>query len=365
MQKKGYVKLYRKIQDWGWFQDGNMLKVMLWLIINANTQDSEYRGIPVRRGSLVTSLKDLTENLSGSSKHEKISIQQMRTIVKRLTRTGEILVSSTNAFTVITICKYDVYQGNNTFFDSESTNEQQTDNNQLTFEQQHSKNIRIQEDNILHTHTRENLLISEEEYANIKRRYNSDFESVFRPCQRLTLNARIAIMQCLETFGRGSLDTVFKQLKQSAWLTGSAPSGWTPDILWIFTAANYERILSGYYSSKPAGNKNRKPQPQHVETDYRIPTREEREAAEKQKYEETRSRWLGNIRLAEQDPSSSAYKTVINAWKAGTLRQYGIDWQPPQPQQASPTLPRRPQHNPDGKVTQQDISYINNILNRK
>ena len=362
MQKKGYVKLYRKIQDWGWFQDGNMLKVMLWLIINANTQDSEYRGIPVRRGSLVTSLKDLTENLSGSSKNEKISIQQMRTIVKRLTRTGEILVSSTNAFTLITICKYDVYQGNNTLFESESTNEQQTDNNQLTFEQQHSKNIRIQEDNILHTHTREDLLISEEEYANIKRRYNADFESVFRPCQRLTLNARLAIRQCLEMFGRGSLDTVFKQLKQSAWLTGAAPSGWTPDILWIFTTANYERILSGYYSSKPAAKKTK---PQHVETtDFTVPTKEERQAAEQRKYEETRNRWLGNIRLAEEDPTSSVYKTVVNAWKSGTLRQYGINWQPPQPQSLPPTPPPKPQHNPDVKVTQQDISYINNILNR-
>ena len=99
MQKKGYVKIYRKMLDWGWFQDGNMLKAMLWLIINANTQDSEYRGIPVRRGSLVTSRKELSLKWSGTRRHERVSEQEVRTILKRLQTSGEIVVNATMTFT--------------------------------------------------------------------------------------------------------------------------------------------------------------------------------------------------------------------------------------------------------------------------
>lgn len=368
-QRRGYVKLYRKLLDWEWFHDGNMLKALTWLIMNANTQDSEYRGVPVRRGSLVISMKELSESLSGRKKHERISLQQLRTILKRLQRTGEIIVSSTNEFSVITVCKYDVYQGSNTLFDGESINEQQTSNRPSTNEQQHNKNIRIQEDNILLTHTREDLLISEEMYAGIKQRYNSEFENVFRPCQRLTLNARIAIRQCLETFGRGSLDTVFRQLRQSPFLTGAAPSGWTPDILWLFTPANYERILSGYYTarkkspSRPAGSGTAATP---SSSDFTPPTPEQVQQAEQRKFEETRQRWLRNISLAERDPSSSVCQVVIKAYKAGTLRQYGISWQPPQSSSPSRPVGRDTAAVPHpSDVTQQDIAYINSIVNRK
>ena len=328
MQKKGYVKIYRKMIDWEWFQDGNMLKAMLWLIINANTQDSKYRGIKVRRGSLVTSRKELSLKWSGKRRHERISEQEVRTILKRLQTSGEIIVNATSAFTLITICKYELYQGNGSIFDDVVTINQPSINHQSTINQPHNKNIRIQEDNILHTHTREDLLISEEEYANIKRRYNDEFGNVLHPCQRLTLNARLAIKQCLETFGRGSIDTVFKQLRQSDWLTGSSPSGWVPDILWIFTPKNYERILNGYYSAQKQQGKT-SARPQLTETnDFSVPTPEQRQEVERSKYEETRQRWLGNINIAEQDPSSLAYKAVINAYHAGVLRKYGIDWSP-------------------------------------
>ena len=205
-------------------------------------------------------------------------------------------------------------------------------NHQSTINQPHNKNIRIQEDNILHTHTREEFLITDEAFANIKRRYNDEFGNVLHPCQRLTLNARLAIRQSLETYGRGSIDTVFKQLKQSAWLTGSTPSGWVPDILWIFTPKNYERILNGYYTVQKQGKSSAKPQV--IETkDFTIPTTEERLEEEKRKFEETRQRWIGNIKLAERDPSSHAYKTVINAYHAGVLRKYGIEWSPSSKQQ--------------------------------
>ena len=361
MQTKGYVKIHRKIQNWGWFYDGTMLKAMLWLIINANMQDSEYRGIPVRRGSLIVSRKELSEHLSGKMKHEKVSEQAVRTILKRLERTGEIIVTPTNSFTIVTICKYDIYQGYNNLFEIESTNEQPTVNQQPTIEQPHNKNIRTLEYNNKHSHTREESLITDEEYANIKRRYNEEFAEVFHPCHRLTLNAKIAIRQCVETFGRGSLDKVFGQLDKLPWLNGDAPSGWVPDILWVFTLKNYQRILEGYYTPKKKPTTQSTVNETTVDYKIHIPTKQEREEAEKRRYEETRNRWLGNIRLAEKDPSSSVYKTVINAYHAGTLRQYGIEWQPKEQ-----TIPQvnasQPQQIQD--ITQQDISYIQNLLNR-
>ena len=124
-----FIKLYRGLLDWEWFNDSKMVHLYIFLLIKANFVDGKWRGQEIKRGQLVTGLDSL-------SKQTGISKQSIRTCLDRLKLTNEINIESTNKFSLITIVKYEDYQS----FDSKPTHKQQTTNIQSTFNQQQVKN---------------------------------------------------------------------------------------------------------------------------------------------------------------------------------------------------------------------------------
>jgi len=122
MANEGWVKIFRKFSEWEWFNISEMVHLFIYLLINANHQDGEWRGIKVKRGQILTGINSMNSDT-------KISIQTIRTCLKRLEKTNEINIQSTNKYSIITICKYEDYQG-----DQQTTNKQP--NKQLTNNQQ-------------------------------------------------------------------------------------------------------------------------------------------------------------------------------------------------------------------------------------
>ena len=100
----GWIKLHRKFLEWEWYDNSAMVKLFITLLLNANSMDGNWHGIPVKRGQLITGLFAL-------STQTKMSIQELRTCLSKLERTKEIIKKSTNKYTIITICKYEDYQG--------------------------------------------------------------------------------------------------------------------------------------------------------------------------------------------------------------------------------------------------------------
>lgn len=134
MQKlNGFIKVHRQMVQWGWYKDPVVKVLFLHLLLTANFKDMEWMGRIIKSGQLVTSNKHLAEELG-------LSVQQVRTALKKLKKTGEITSVATNKYTVITIVNWGKYQ----FFESQATNkitnEQQSSNNQITNEQQQRKN---------------------------------------------------------------------------------------------------------------------------------------------------------------------------------------------------------------------------------
>ena len=123
---EGWIKLYRKFSEWEWFKISEMVHLFIYLLINANHQDGEWQGVKLKRGQILTGLNSLNHAT-------KISIQTLRTCLKRLEKTKEINIQSTNKYSIITICKYDDYQQ-----DQQTTNKQT--NKQLTSNQQTTNN---------------------------------------------------------------------------------------------------------------------------------------------------------------------------------------------------------------------------------
>lgn len=130
---KGFIKIHRKIIDWEWYGDKNVCRVFFHLIFTANYKDQNFKGLIIKRGQKVVSLKNLANEVD-------ISVQQLRTTLNKLKSTNEITSQSTNGFTIITLQNYDLYQGqekennkqNNKVDNNKITNQQQTDNKPIT-----------------------------------------------------------------------------------------------------------------------------------------------------------------------------------------------------------------------------------------
>ena len=101
---EGWIKLYRKLSEWEWFNISEMVHLFIYLLLNANHEKGEWRGIIVERGQIITGRNTLTEKTG-------ITQQTIRTCLNRLKSTNEITITSTNKYSIITICNYESYQG--------------------------------------------------------------------------------------------------------------------------------------------------------------------------------------------------------------------------------------------------------------
>lgn len=136
MIENGYIRLHRTITGWRWYKDGNVLRLWLHLLLNANYEQSEFQDKIIGRGEQVTSLKALSESTG-------LSIQEVRTALGKLKRTGEILVNSNRHFTIVSILNYDKFQSDSAdkqqTVNTQSTNKQQTVNSQSTTSEKEKK----------------------------------------------------------------------------------------------------------------------------------------------------------------------------------------------------------------------------------
>ena len=100
----GWIKLHRNLLNWQWYQNAEMLHLLIHLLLKANHADGKWQDIEIKRGQLFVGRETL-------SKETGISESKIRTNLRRLEKSGFITRESSNKGTLITICNYDYYQG--------------------------------------------------------------------------------------------------------------------------------------------------------------------------------------------------------------------------------------------------------------
>ena len=138
MTTEGFVKLPRTMLEWQWLDDGNTLKVYIVLLMLANWKDTEWHGIKLERGQLITSVKSLCEKC-------RMTTQQVRTALAHLTSTNEITIKKTSKFSLVTLNNYDPSEEINNKNNNVSTTYQQSDNNVLTTVEESKEEKEIKE----------------------------------------------------------------------------------------------------------------------------------------------------------------------------------------------------------------------------
>ena len=138
-----YIKLDRKISDWEWFTDGNMVKLWIYLLTHANYKDTSFQGHELKSGDVIVGRKILAERL-------KMSERSVRTCLEKLKKTKEVTIKTTNKYSIITIVKWAEYQCLDDDTDQQAvtptTNKRPTNDQQTTTYKKYKK-LRNKESN--------------------------------------------------------------------------------------------------------------------------------------------------------------------------------------------------------------------------
>jgi biotin operon repressor len=109
--------------------------MFIHLLLKANHKKAKVNGKVVKRGQTITSIPRLSDQLS-------MSFFKVRKALANLKKTGEISIKTTNNYSLVTISKYNKYQG---FYDPDTSGEKQPDDSQNTTNNKDNNDI---EDNI-------------------------------------------------------------------------------------------------------------------------------------------------------------------------------------------------------------------------
>jgi DNA replication protein DnaD len=172
-EKSTFIKLNRKILKWRWYQDANTFRLFVHLLLIANVTDRDFEQTTIRRGQLVTSVAHLSRDL-------KISVKSVRTALEHLKSTGEVAISTTSKYSIITIKNYDEYQK----VASSWANEGQTKGKQRANEGQQYKNdkeckrmIKNERGETLPPLGRfKNVLLTQNEINELETKYPDDYQ---------------------------------------------------------------------------------------------------------------------------------------------------------------------------------------------
>lgn len=131
--ERGYIKVWRKLEDSGLLQMPNTLALFIFILMKATHKDKKI-GTPIgvielKRGQYMSGRKALARNLEQSER-------EIRTSLDRLENLGIMTSKTTNRFSVYTIEKYNEYQDNEQQATSRTTSGRPTDDQQTTTKQE-------------------------------------------------------------------------------------------------------------------------------------------------------------------------------------------------------------------------------------
>lgn len=103
MAVAGYIKLNKKILGWAWYDNINVFKIFIHLLLTAEYQERKIGRLTLERGQAFISQRKV-------AKINGMSYKQVRNALDCLQDTGEIKTRATSKGTIITICNYTKYQ---------------------------------------------------------------------------------------------------------------------------------------------------------------------------------------------------------------------------------------------------------------
>lgn len=89
--------------DWEWYSDLSVKAVFIHLLLVANSEDKNWRGIKIERGEHLTSWRKLSNDVC-------LAMSTVQEAIKKLKSTEDVSYRSTSGYTIFKITHYDDYQ---------------------------------------------------------------------------------------------------------------------------------------------------------------------------------------------------------------------------------------------------------------
>ena len=96
------MNINKYIMNWDWYSDSATVHLLIHLVLIAENEDREWRGLEIKRGQTADSLSMLSSSTG-------ISIKRIRARLDVLEESGLITKSTSNHRSIITIVDYDSY----------------------------------------------------------------------------------------------------------------------------------------------------------------------------------------------------------------------------------------------------------------
>ena len=315
----GWYKQSRNYPERPWFKDACMVQLYDYLKSVAYVTDGKYDGHIIRRGSCPTTRADMMEATGMSYK----KIDRCLNLLKNY---GEIIIKGNNRFTIVTICDYDGLRNDTPLFDA---NLEQPRNNQgdnegttndttegtthlLTIEERRKKNLITP----VSPYKNERESIAHE----IKKRYNETFKGILPPCMRLSTLMRLSTEECIQRFGRQSVDLVFDQILHEPFSMGKGKyrTDFIADFSFIFQPVNYQKYL------ERASLRRQKNSVQSVAIPSQPEPEPEPELTPEEKEQKRRDELTSIIGYLSNNPRSACRTVVKAAYESGELQRLNI-----------------------------------------
>lgn len=249
----GWIKIYRSLLNWEWFQKPEMVQLFVYLLLKASVEDRKWQGIAVSRGQLVTSIATICRDLS-------LSTKKVRNCLEHLKNTQAISIKTTNKFSVITICNYATYQTYE-MPEGQTKGKQRANKGQTKGKQRatskEDKNKKNNKNN--NKSSKDDLLFGEQttqkkefDYHEFVDFFNSEMtnqNSIIPKIRSLGGNRKNHINARLREYGVDALKCVVQKMAESNFLNGRNNRGWVADFSWAILPNNFQKILEGKYDN--------------------------------------------------------------------------------------------------------------------
>ena len=238
MTRKGWMPIYRKIQENPLWEDKPFAKGQAWidLLLLASHNENEFLfGNQILKneiGSFITSELKLADRWGWGRK-------KVRLFLELLQNEQMIVKKGDNKKTTITIVNYSIYA------DYETAKEQQKNNRGTSKEQQRNTINNDNNDN------------NDNKYIYIKDIYNEICVS-FPRLTVLSDRRKKAIKARLNTYSAEQIKEVFIKAEASDFLKGKNNRNWQANFDWLMNDTNMAKVLDGNYDNRKGAAKQEK-----------------------------------------------------------------------------------------------------------
>ena len=252
----GWIKIFtERLLEWEWYHDTKMVRVFLHILLKANYRSKRFEGIEIKRGQLVTSLANMSAELG-------LSVKSIRTCLNKLQTTGEIGKQTASKFTIITVCKYDKYQGlrcdEGQANGKQTASEGQARGKQRASKGQQLKNIRKKEYNNNITPSKEGESVDTDQPVDVDLKSVVEFfnKSVVEsnsvlPKIKGATGKRVGYIKArIREFGIEAVYEVISKAAASDFINGKNQRGWVASFDWIMLPTNFPKVLEGNYDNR-------------------------------------------------------------------------------------------------------------------